>query len=84
MRNSDVIIIGSGPGGYETAAELAAEGKKVTLIERDSLGGTCLNRGCIPTKCLCASASLILSLASAEAFGVEIEGAVKPLSLIHI
>lgn len=77
MRNSDVIIIGSGPGGYETAAELAAAGKKVTLIERDSLGGTCLNRGCIPTKCLCASASLILSLASAESFGVEIEGAVK-------
>ena len=78
MRNSDVIIIGSGPGGYETAAELAAAGKKVTLIERHSLGGTCLNRGCIPTKCLCASASLILSLASAESFGVEIEGAVKP------
>ena len=74
MNTSDIIIIGGGPGGYEIAAEAAAEGKKVTLIERDLLGGTCLNRGCIPTKCLCASASAILTVKGCAEFGVEVEG----------
>lgn len=74
MNTSDIIIIGGGPGGYEIAAEAAAEGKKVTLIERDLLGGTCLNRGCIPTKCLCASASAILTVKNCAEFGVNIEG----------
>ncbi|MDE6463751.1 MAG: FAD-dependent oxidoreductase [Muribaculaceae bacterium] len=54
-RVFDTLIIGGGPGGYSLAADLAAEGQRVALFERDSLGGTCLNRGCIPTKCLCAS-----------------------------
>lgn len=54
------------------AAELAAAGRKVTLIERDLLGGTCLNRGCIPTKCLCASASAAMTVAGAAAFGVDV------------
>lgn len=71
MRNSEFIIIGGGPGGYEVAAELAASGRKVILIERDRLGGTCLNRGCIPTKCLCASASTALTVASAAQFGID-------------
>ena len=48
----DLIIIGGGPGGYEMAAAAAAAGLKVALVERDHLGGTCLNRGCIPTKAL--------------------------------
>lgn len=74
MQQADVIIIGAGPGGYEIAAELAAKGDKVTLIERDLLGGTCLNRGCIPTKCLCASASTALTVKGAAEFGVEVEG----------
>lgn len=73
MRHTDVIVIGGGPGGYETAAELAASGRKVILIERDLLGGTCLNRGCIPTKCLCASASAVMSVRSAAEFGIEAE-----------
>lgn len=59
IENYDFIIIGGGPGGYETAAEAAALGLKVALIEKDNLGGTCLNRGCIPTKCLCAAAEQI-------------------------
>lgn len=46
------LIIGAGPGGYELAAEAAEKGHKVTLVERDRLGGTCLNRGCIPTKAM--------------------------------
>lgn len=67
----DLIIIGGGPGGYEIAARQAARGKSVVLIEKDKLGGTCLNRGCIPTKCLCASADTALSARRAAEFGVE-------------
>lgn len=74
MRSVDIIIIGGGPGGYEVAARLAAAGRKVILIERDALGGTCLNRGCIPTKCLCASAGVALSLSTAAQFGIEVNG----------
>lgn len=72
ITRSDLIIIGAGPGGYETAALAARQGQRVTLIERDQLGGTCLNRGCIPTKALCASASRILAVKDAAQFGVEI------------
>lgn len=72
MRNAEIIIIGGGPGGYEVAADLAAKGRKVILVERDLLGGTCLNRGCIPTKCLAASASMAMSLASGSEFGVDV------------
>ncbi len=68
----DIIIIGAGPGGYELAAGLAGEGKQVAVIERDALGGTCLNRGCIPTKCLCASASTVLTVQRAGDFGVQV------------
>lgn len=73
MQRADVIVIGGGPGGYETAAELAAKGNKVILIERDRLGGTCLNRGCIPTKCLCASAAAVMTVRSAIDLGVDAE-----------
>lgn len=52
----DLIIIGSGPGGYSTAAKAAAKGNRVAIVERDHLGGTCLNRGCIPTKVICHGA----------------------------
>lgn len=67
----DVIIIGSGPGGYPTAAALAAAGKRVAIIEARELGGTCLNRGCIPTKCLCRSAEVALTVADAARFGID-------------
>ncbi len=71
MQKTDLIIIGGGPGGYETAAEVAARGLNVILFEKDQLGGTCLNRGCIPTKCLCAAAETIETIRSANAFGIE-------------
>lgn len=54
--NTDLIIIGAGPGGYETAVRAAKAGLQVVVIEKEQLGGTCLNAGCIPTKCLCHSA----------------------------
>lgn len=69
-HQSDLIIIGAGPGGYDIAAEAAHDGFKVTLIERDDLGGTCLNRGCIPTKCLCATAATAAAVNTAAAMGV--------------
>lgn len=56
MNKTDLIIIGAGPGGYETAVRAAKAGLQVVVIEKEHLGGTCLNAGCIPTKCLCHSA----------------------------
>lgn len=66
----DLIIIGGGPGGYEAAIRGSQLGAKVTLIEEDKLGGTCLNRGCIPTKALYKNAEVINSLKNLEEFGV--------------
>ncbi len=68
----DLAVIGAGPGGYHAAIRAAQYGAKVALIEKDKLGGTCLNRGCIPTKALYASASLIDQIKEAEEFGVEV------------
>lgn len=70
MIKFDVIIIGAGPGGYEAAAMAAADGLDTLLIERDALGGTCLNRGCIPTKALCRSAQVAADVADAAEFGI--------------
>lgn len=74
MTTYDLIVIGAGPGGYETAVEAVALGKKTALIERDKIGGTCLNRGCIPTKALCRSAEVMTTLSDASSFGIESTG----------
>ena len=58
----DLTVIGAGPGGYEAALEAAKLGLRTALIEKDSLGGTCLNRGCIPTKTLLYTAELFHEL----------------------
>lgn len=71
MQKADLIIIGGGPGGYETAAEAAASGLDVILFEKGHLGGTCLNRGCIPTKCLCAGAEILETIRNSSRFGIE-------------
>lgn len=69
----DLIVIGAGPGGYEVAAHQAAKGLKVAVIEKDLEGGTCLNRGCIPTKCLCAAADTLNTVINdAPLFGITI------------
>ena len=54
----DLIIIGAGPGGYTAALKAAGFGMKVAVIERDKLGGVCINRGCIPTKALLHASSI--------------------------
>ena len=68
--NMKIIIIGAGPGGYETALLAAKRGVEVTLIEAGPVGGTCLNEGCIPTKAFCKNAEVLDGLREAEAFGV--------------
>lgn len=71
MEKSDLIIIGSGPGGYRTALYAAYNGLSVVIIESDEVGGTCLNCGCIPTKTLCRNAEVLDTLKHARVFGVE-------------
>lgn len=65
-----IIIIGAGPGGYETALLAAKRGVEVVLIESGHVGGTCLNEGCIPTKAFCKNAEVLDGLREAETFGV--------------
>lgn len=71
MEKSDLIIIGAGPGGYEAALAAARRGKSVTLFNGDRLGGTCLNEGCIPTKCLCKNAEVVNTMREADKFGLD-------------
>lgn len=73
-QHVDLIVIGAGPGGYDAAAREAAAGKNVVVIEKDLAGGTCLNRGCIPTKCLCATASTVETVKNAAKYGVTVDG----------
>ena len=75
MSTYDVGIIGGGPGGYVAAIKVAQLGGKVCLIEKGEWGGTCLNRGCIPTKTLFAVASLATQIQDSEGFGLKVQGA---------
>ena len=69
----DIVIIGGGPGGYVAAIRAAQLGAKVALVEMDRVGGTCLNRGCIPTKALVRSVEVLQLVDQAPAFGVIVE-----------
>jgi dihydrolipoamide dehydrogenase len=67
----DIVIIGGGPAGYVAAIHAAHLGAKVAVVEKDKLGGTCLNRGCIPTKALVRSAEVLLEAKRADDFGIK-------------
>ena len=69
----DVIVLGSGPGGYPAAIRASQLGKKVAIVERESLGGICLNWGCIPTKALLKSAQVFEYAKHAADYGIEVE-----------
>jgi dihydrolipoamide dehydrogenase len=71
-KHFDVAVIGSGPGGYPAAIKAAQNGKTVALIEAKEAGGTCLNRGCIPSKTLIASAEVLHKIQEAEDFGIKV------------
>ncbi len=68
----DLIVIGAGPGGYESAAHAARLGKKVVLIEKESIGGACLNVGCIPAKTFLRSSKLFHECKEAAKYGVRL------------
>ena len=70
----DLIVIGGGPGGYVAALRAAQLGMKVALVEREHLGGICLNWGCIPTKALLRSAEVLDLVRDAAAFGLRVRG----------
>ncbi len=73
-----LAVIGSGPGGYVAAIRAAQLGAQVTVIEDDEVGGTCLNRGCIPTKTMIASCDVLAKTKELEKFGLELSGSVVP------
>jgi dihydrolipoamide dehydrogenase len=70
----NVVVIGAGPAGYVCAIRLAQLGQKVTVVEKEYLGGTCLNVGCIPSKALIAAGVLVNRLAEASAMGITVKG----------
>lgn len=72
MEDFDICVIGGGPGGYVAAIRAAQLGKKVALIEKEQLGGVCLNWGCIPTKALLKSAEIYQNILHANDFGFEV------------
>lgn len=69
-----ITIIGGGPGGYEAALYAAKKGAEVVLVEKDKVGGTCLNRGCIPTKAFLASYDVLETVKQADKFGIKLSG----------
>ena len=72
-KTFDAVVIGAGPGGYVAAIRLAQLGKKVGLVEKEALGGVCLNWGCIPSKALIAAANLVDDVRAAAHRGITCE-----------
>src|ERR1700684_3471571 len=77
-QNFDLVVLGGGPGGYVAAIRAAQLGLKTAVIEREHLGGICLNWGCIPTKALLRSAEILHYANHAKDYGLVVEGTVRP------
>lgn len=73
-KTYDIVVLGGGTGGYLAAIRAAQLGKSVAIVERDKLGGTCLHRGCIPSKALLRSAEVHATVLKAEEYGVVASG----------
>ena len=82
MNKYDVIVVGSGPGGYVTAIRASQLGFKTAIVEKESLGGVCLNWGCIPTKALLKSAQVFEYLNKADEFGFSVESVKKDFNKV--
>src|SRR3954470_13981916 len=80
--NYDIIVIGTGPGGYVAAIRAAQLGFKTAVVEKENLGGICLNWGCIPTKALLKSAQVFEYLNHASEYGISVSGAKADFSAI--
>src|SRR5512137_1784410 len=80
MNPKRVVVIGGGPGGYVAAIRLAQLGAKPILVEKDEIGGTCLNRGCIPTKSLLHDAKLLRSIGRSPVFQSLLQADFDPLA----
>ena len=74
MNKYDLAVIGSGPGGYVAAIRAAQRGLKTVIIEKEHIGGICLNWGCIPTKAIIRSVNVLRDITSAEEFGIDVQG----------
>jgi len=73
MKSFDVVVLGSGPGGYVAAIRASQLGKKTAIIEVDKMGGVCLNRGCIPTKAVLKSAHSVHEIKDFKSLGIDVE-----------
>jgi dihydrolipoamide dehydrogenase len=73
-RSADVVVIGAGPGGYVAAIRLAQLGRQVLVIDRERIGGVCLNWGCIPSKAMITASSLVENVKGAEVMGISVDG----------
>lgn len=82
MSKYDIIVLGSGPGGYVTAIRASQLGFKTAIVEKESLGGVCLNWGCIPTKALLKSAEVFEYLKHAKNYGLSVTGADKDFAAV--
>ncbi|HEY3489854.1 MAG TPA: dihydrolipoyl dehydrogenase [Candidatus Deferrimicrobiaceae bacterium] len=82
MREFDLLVIGSGPGGYVAAIRAAQLGLKTAITEKAALGGTCVNWGCIPTKAILSSAEGYATMKSAESLGLRCDGAVVDMPAV--
>ena len=82
MEKFDLIIVGSGPGGYVTAIRASQLGLKTAIVEKESLGGICLNWGCIPTKALLKSAQVFEYLKNAKDYGINVDSVNKDFNLV--
>ena len=82
MKSYDIIVIGSGPGGYVTAIRASQLGFKTVIVEKESLGGVCLNWGCIPTKALIKSAQVFDYLKNANDYGLKIKNYTKDFDAV--
>ena len=83
MYSFDIAVIGGGPGGYTAAEKAARLGKRVVLFEERELGGTCLNRGCIPTKALLRSAEVYHKARNSSDLGVSVRGVELDTRVMH-
>lgn len=83
MHDYDLVVIGAGPGGYVAAIRAAQFGMKVALVEKDKIGGTCLNRGCVPTKAMLHTAVLMREIKSCGEFGITVSDAALNIDKLY-